>query len=69
MLFFKEIQMSNAHLAQSITDLKRQIGASYALRNVYLTTNGHKKDRPDLIQRRRDYIRTCIETVRLMEAQ
>jgi len=61
--------MANAHLAQSIQDLKRQIGVSYPLRNVYLTTNGQKKDRPDLIQRRRDYIRTCIETVRLMEAQ
>ena len=60
--------MANAHLVESIADLKRIVGKSYPLRNVYLTSTGQKKDRPDLVQRRRDYIRTCIETIRLMEA-
>ncbi len=47
--------------------LRRLIAKSYKIRNVYPTTNGPKRDRQDLIQRNRQFIRDCIEQIRSQE--
>ena len=49
--------------------LRRCISKKYPNRNVYLTTGGPRRDRRDLIQRGREYIRDCIEQVRKLEAE
>jgi hypothetical protein len=47
--------------------LRRLIGKTFKTRNVYATTTGFKRDRKDLIARKREYIRDCIEQVRKLE--
>lgn len=45
--------------------LHRLISKSFKIRNVYLTTEGPKRDRKDLIQRKREYIRDLIQQLRV----
>ena len=50
-----------------IHTLKDCIAKKYKIRNVYLTTSGPKKDRKDLIQRNREWIRDAIMQIRIKE--
>jgi len=59
--------MANAEIAQQIITLKRLVGRGYKTRNFYLTTGGPRKDRKDLIQRHRDYVRNNIKVIRMLE--
>ena len=45
--------------------LTRLVSKTYKTRNVYLTTSGPKKDRKDLIQRRREMLRDLIQRLRV----
>lgn len=47
--------------------LRHWIAKSYGRRNVYLTTQGVKRDRRDLVQRNREFIRDCIQQIREQE--
>jgi len=49
------------------TKLKQLIAKSFKTRNVYLTTEGQKRDRKDLINRKRKYIIDCIQQLRNLE--
>lgn len=46
------------------TTILRLINKTYKTRNVYFTTNGLKRDRKDLIQHKREYLRDLISQVR-----
>ena len=46
------------------TTMLRLITKSYKTRNVSFTTNGPRRDRKDLIRRKREYIRDLISQVR-----
>ena len=48
--------------------LRRLIAKKYKIRNVYLTTEGPKKDRIDLIQNNRNFILQSIKQIRKQEA-
>jgi len=52
----------------SIETYKRNIALTFKQRNYIFDTAGNKIRRKDLIQRRREYIRDCIEQVRKLEA-
>lgn len=48
--------------------IERMIAVTFKNRNVYLTTSGPKKDRKDLIQRKRDFCKEKIQELRALRS-